>query len=90
MWYLIVSTPDLCTLTLFQTDEDVYFRAVYVPPVYIGYSQTDIMEHFYNELESFTWANKCVYLLGDLYAGTYALSDIKITDDEMLRHIGVI
>ena len=48
------------------------------------------MEQFYYELESFTRANKYVYLLGDLDTRTYALSDIKITDDEMLRHIGVI
>ena len=67
----------------------VYFGAVYVPPAYTGYSQTDILEQFYYELESFTRANKYVYLLGNFNARTSALSDITITDDEMLRQIGV-
>ena len=70
-------------------DEDVYFGAVYVPQAYTGYSLTDILEQFYYELESFTRANKYVYLLGDFNARTSALSDITITDDEMLRQIGV-
>ena len=74
---------------LFQTDEDVYFGAVYVPSEYTGYSQTDILEQLYYELESFTRANIFVYLLGDFNDRTSAFSDITITDDEMLRQIEV-
>ena len=32
---------------LFNTDEDVFFAAVYVPPAYTDYSQTDILDLFY-------------------------------------------
>ena len=44
---------------LSQTDEDFYFRTVYMVyvPAYICYSQTDLLEQFYYELESFTRAN---------------------------------
>ena len=74
---------------LFQSEEDVYFGAVYVPPAYTDYSKTDILEQFYQESELFTRSHKYVYLLGDFNTRTSALSDITTTDDEILRQIGV-
>ena len=62
---------------LFQSEEDVYFGTVYVPPAYTDYSQTDILEQFYQESESFTRSYKYVYLLRDFNARTSALSVIK-------------
>ena len=74
---------------LFQSEEDVYFRTVYIPPAYTDYNQSDILEQFYQESESFTRSCKYVYLLRDFNARTSALSDITTTDDEILRQIGV-
>ena len=38
---------------LFQTDEDIYFEAVNVPPANTDYCRNDILDLFYNELDFF-------------------------------------
>ena len=42
------------------------------------YSQTDILEQFNQESESFTRSYRYVYLLGDFNARTSALSDMMV------------
>lgn len=74
---------------LFNTDEDVYFGAIYIPPAYTGYSQADILDLFYQEVESFSRAHKYVLLQGDFNARTAVLPDVTLVDENILEQIGV-
>ena len=54
---------------MFQTDEDIYFEAVNVPPANTDYCRNDILDLFYNELDFFSdHTNKFVH--GDFNAHT--------------------
>lgn len=74
---------------LFQTEEDVYFGAVYVPPANTDYCCNDLLEPLFNELENFSRSHKYVCINGDFNARIAELSDITITDDDILKQLGV-
>ena len=86
MWYILWFKVDKA---LFQTDEDVYFGAVYVPPANTDYCRNDILEMFYNELETFSRSHRYVCIHGDFNARSAELSDITITDDDILKQLGI-
>lgn len=74
---------------LFNSDEDFYFGCVYVPPAYTDYSQNDILDLFYQEIENNSRLHKHVFVLGDFNARTSDLADVTITDDAIFEQIGV-
>ena len=74
---------------MFHIDEEVYFGATYIPPANTDYCRNDILERFCGELESFSRSHKYVFLLGDFNARTAELSDLTITDDDILQQLGV-
>ena len=66
---------------ILDTDEDVYFGAVYVPPDNTKFYSREIYALFYEELEQFTTNNKHVILSGDFNARTGDLPDITDVDN---------
>ena len=66
--------------SLFRTDEDVLFGAVYIPPDNSKYFSNDLHELFYEELHKYATENKFIFLLGDFNGRTGAETDI-LTED---------
>ena len=62
---------------------------MYVFPVGAAYVQNDILESFYQELESFTQSCKYVSLLGDFNARKASLTDVTLTDNDIFEQTGI-
>lgn len=74
---------------LCNTNEDVIFGAVYIPPENSDYSSESIIEQFYFELDENARAFKNMILMGDFNARTSNLDDFAEVDKELFDLIDI-
>lgn len=79
MWFKI-------SKTLFKTDEDILFGAVYVPPSDSRFNNADEIDMFEIEVINTCILYKYVFLLGDFNARTYTSPDYIDADDFFMEH----
>ena len=73
-------------MSVFGTDEDLYFGSVYVPPSESRFNTADEMSLFDAEITSMCIAHKYVSLIGDFNARTHNKIDFMDADDFLSRH----
>ena len=75
--------------SLFKTDEDVLFGAVYIPPDNSKYFRNDLHDLFYEELQKYATENKFIFLLGDFNGRTGAETDILNSDCFVFEQVDI-
>ncbi|MCU7800877.1 MAG: reverse transcriptase family protein [gamma proteobacterium symbiont of Lucinoma myriamae] len=70
----------------FNTDEDIYFGSVYVPPSVSRFNNPDEIAMFEVEISRMCICHKYVHLMGDFNARTYNKTDFVDADDFFSKH----
>ncbi|MEW8548549.1 MAG: reverse transcriptase family protein, partial [Candidatus Thiodiazotropha sp.] len=65
----------------FNTDEDIYFGSVYVPPTESRFNNCDELALFDVEITRMSICHKYIYLMGDFNSRTHNTSDFMDSDD---------
>ena len=69
-----------------QSDEDIFYGVVYVPPSEPRFRNTDEFKKFEIEILDTSFSHKYVYLLGDFNARTGCTDDFVTADDYLVSH----
>ena len=74
---------------LMNTDDDVFFGVVYIPPDRTKYFSTDLYDSCMQEIEAFTSRHKYVVLMGDFNSRSSTLPDIIELDNTIYEEIDI-